>query len=496
MRAPRPAAGARQAHILWVCIAAITWLDANPAQAQRRSSRARRSAKAPATAPAVHAAYAEHPLVGAVAARGYLTVVERERVLSERFPADRAWAVLDAAGQQGVRRHDVDGAMVRALRGKHTVGPSGAGLKQTVPATTLTAREAFALGWLRRLRHHGDSAALAATAGSIRGAGARQLLAHAVGRAPGVQAYRVALADVDVTLARSRSATCDALRAFDREARAAGDEAVRVGAIDALRATRKRQLGRCDHALRRQWGRPISLPAPRPEASATRAGPDTTRRGRRDATRPASDDGPVVFAAPFFKGYLDRKLVRELAARRQLHADWLAPALTRDSSGDEAIAALNAALLGGRSTAEALAGVAWQAVLRRYEVGADAAASVRVDQLGAVEAATLAYARAAAGMDGPPGPQQPASAPAITAGPDTLFARARGKLPTRGHLAPVLEQLWLVERDRRVEACLGAKRAEALAFVVGRGQLPEAAARALGEALSTVQAACPSAARR
>ena len=99
----------------------------------------------------IHEAYSDHPLVLAVRSQGYLAILDREKVLDKRFPTDRAWAVIDAVGADGVSRHAVDAFVTQGLLARLAIGPSGALKARDIDVAQLDGRQAFVLGWLRAL---------------------------------------------------------------------------------------------------------------------------------------------------------------------------------------------------------------------------------------------------------------------------------------------------------------------------------------------------------
>jgi hypothetical protein len=490
MTVVRKQAGALSAALLVVAVAAGA--EAQNAREGRRLPWAGNLA----AAADLSAAYSEHPLVSQVRGVGYLTLLDRERVLSERLPTDRALAAVDACGPSGVAANDVAKALAVAVHARVSIGPSGALLRRQVPLTELRARHALVLGWARLLAASkpGD---LLVRGKDFRDAGAVQLLTHAASLAPDQQAAGLALALAQATAGpRKGKVACRNFQAVQRAARAPGKESVRLDAADRAAAAVATLGESCSKREIEAFAAPIQLPPPLPEPTEDPG--EASGRG----SRPASD-GDVglgqafVLAAPFFKGYLDDPTVRLVATGQRLDEVTLAELLARDRTGDLALAATNASVL-VRSLSPPLVFVEVRnAVLRRHgllDAPADKVATLRLSALRPPEAVSLAYSRAVWPTN-PARVDLPGDPPALEASPRQLFEQARRLAPADAALGPVIAMGWLVDVERAVEACRPRERAESLAFVIRKGTLPAAAREPLLQALDGIVARCPAGGR-
>ncbi len=187
-------------------------------------------------------------------------------------------------------------------------------------------------------------------------------------------------------------------------------------------------------------------------------------------------------------------LIRELIRRKRLDEPALQKLWNSDKVGDKTLAALNATLWSRRLPPSMIPDVAFKVVLSRHNLlGAKKAKieALRTSQLTPIEAVVLGYARALAGW-GLERTELPDDAPALKALPRQLFRRARGQLPVSSVLGRVVGQLHTVDLQRQADLCRAAKRADGVAFVVGKSQLPKAAARVIADATDTVKAQCHS----
>ncbi len=439
----------------------------------------------------LHDAYLDHPLVAEVQAAGYLTIVSREKALSKQTPTDRALAIVDAVGAAGVVRNAVDRFMTQAIQARLVIGPSGALQKHDVTVQQLDARQALLLGWIRALSAGDDRTVLTRRGKNLEGAGAIQLLERAVAVAPEQQATRVALALAQAGGETQPKKLCARAVALKEALRTPGTAAIRLAAAEHLDALAEPWARTCKPSDLEAFARPIQLPPPVA---------DNLPQPPAPGERPAHIEGlpagthpfgiAFVVTAPVFKAYIADPLVARLAARTRLDELMLEDALTRDATGDLAIAALNASLLMQRIGHDDNAEVAWLAVLRRHglvDATPDKQKTLKVEQLTGGEAMALGYALALAGKG-----LKPASADgcAFTSTPLLLFARGKSVLPGNAALGPVMAQAHAVDLERQTDLCRPAKRVDALRFAVGRGNLPEAARTPILEALATVDAQC------
>lgn len=450
------------------------------------------AAKGPHEAADFSAAYAEHPTVAKVKATGYLTVLDRERALSERTPMDRSLAIVDAVGAKNAARFKVDDAMARALRARYSLGPSGALLDKKIPYTAMSARAALTLGWLRALAVK-KTKQLGATGTSIRDASALQLLQHAAAKAPAAQAPQLALALLKATLAGKRG-KCAAWKTVQAAARNGGKESVALAAAEGAAKAVRKLARKCGKKERGMYSRPISLPA---QAAESAPPPQT---GRSQAGRPTQRSGDVyrkgvafTAVAPVFKGYMEVPLVRDIIRRVRLDQVKLYEVMKADQTGDTSVAVLNATLWSRRLPPDRIADVAWQAVLRGRNLLSNkgAAAALPISKLSPVEAMVLGYARVAAGW-GLERPELPGDPPAENALPRQLFRHGRGKLPMTATLGPIMAMLHTVDLQRQGHLCRAAKRADSVAFVTKKSALPEASKRVILGATDTVRSQCAS----
>ena len=441
-----------------------------------------------------HDAYLDHPVVAEVQAAGYLTILSRERALARQTPADRALAIVDAVGAQGATRNAVDRFLTQAIQARLVIGPSGALQKQDVTVAQLDARQALLLGWIRALSAGADRAALTRRDNRLEGAGAIQLLERAVAAAPELQAAQVAL-----TLALAGAETqprklCTRALALRQALRTPGAASIRLGAAEHLDALAEPLTRTCKPEEVEPFSRPIQLPPPLAEPSAT-----AVVVGERPTRPQGQGGGPQSFGiafvvtAPVFTAYLSDPLIARLAARTRLDELMLEDALGRDATGDLAIAALNASLLMQRIGHDDNAEVAWLAILRRHgliDAAPDQQKSLKVEQLSGGEAMALGYALALAGKG-----LRPAGADgsAWSATPLMLFARGKLMVPGNAALGPAMAVAHTIDLERQLDLCRPARRVEALRFAVGRGTLPEAARPPLLQALATVDAQCQAA---
>lgn len=446
--------------------------------------------------------YAEHPTVAEVRQTGYLILSTRAMTLSPGLPLDRALAVVSAMTVPQARKYKVAKGIARALRARHSIGPSGALLGKAIPATKLTPREALLLGWARAREARGDRKTMAARAPAISGAGPLQLLEQAATALPQEQAAQLALALARAAVAPTRGKrACEAYKAVQRAARTPGKASVHLSIAEAAAASVKR-LGRaCPKKVRRSFAAAISLPPPptyvAPSSPTRRSG----RAGRpARAGRTTHDDlsgQGIAFAvmAPVFKGYLNVPLVGRLARRERLNDLTLWQLMKKDPTGDATLAALNASVLMRRLAPDDTFDTAYQAVLRaRGMLGASKArlAKLRVSELSGPQAMALAYARALQGR----GLERAAvagDAEVLKASPHQLFKHARQRVPANASLGPILYLAHQVDMQRQASPCSARKRAEATGFVIAKSSLPSAAKRALASAMTTVQGQCPTA---
>jgi hypothetical protein len=443
-------------------------------------------------------AYTDHPQVAGVRNQRTLTLEAREWALRDDLPADRALAVIDALGPEAARRQQLDRFVFLGIAARLVIGPSAALQPDRLLVTETTARHALLLGWARALVDAAEPARLLRRSPQLAQAGAIQLLERAAELAPGLQAAQLALAAARVA---ASPADCGAHTALAAAARADLAQTVRLAAAEsvihwlkvqatALPATCvlvKERATRLDAPV--QLRPPLAEPGPQ-------SGPQPGQgAGRPSRTAPSADQGQRVFgavfvvAAPFFRGWMDEPLVRNLALRTPLDEVALATTLASDRHGDRSLAVLNASLHNRRVGVFGHADLGWRAVLRAKglaEADEGQQGRLKVTDLTPVEALVLGYAYAIANRPATAG----ASALARDASPEALFAHARGGLPMDSVLGQVIAPALQV--DRETVPCQAASRAEALRVVVGKAtRLPVAAAAALVSALQTVEAACP-----
>ncbi|MBM4346225.1 MAG: hypothetical protein FJ100_22860, partial [Deltaproteobacteria bacterium] len=176
----------------------------------------------------IGAAYDDHPLVAAIAQRGWLQADERHAVLAPGWPMDRAWAAIDALGGDRLRAHGalrylLIGAAAR-LSPQVSAGPAA----DEVRTAQLDARSALLVGWVKVLAEP----AVAARRRDDRAerTGALDLLARARDGMPGVQAAHLAWALAEASAADAPNCA-DAL-AILAAARQPGQQAVRLAAAE------------------------------------------------------------------------------------------------------------------------------------------------------------------------------------------------------------------------------------------------------------------------
>ncbi len=431
----------------------------------------------------VDAAYADHPLVLAVRSQGYLTLLDREKVLDVRFPTDRAWAVVDAVGAAGVARHAVDAFVTQGLLARLAIGPSGALRARDIDVDQLNARQAFVLGWLRALAAGADTKRLQTRSAKVSDAGALQLLEYAEQQAPTIQAIRAAHALVAAAADPDARTACSHAVQLARSARDGGAESVRLAAAERVDALARGLATACAGHELANLSAPIQLPPPPPEWTPAQRAPS---KASTAAPPPAST--PFVVTAPVFKGWLKDPLIGELAGGARLDALSLIDAMQRDATGDLAIVALNAAVLVARQTADQTADVAWQAIASRHGVRGDAdAALIGLAQLTPEEAIVYGYAQSLK----PQGiAEREDLANARPLSPATLFAAAKGKLPSAATLGPLMALGHNIDLEREPNHCRPIDLEDALRGVVLRANLPEPARQPLVQALDTLLGQC------
>jgi len=444
----------------------------------------------------LHDAYLDHPVVADVQAAGYLTIVTREKALAKQTPADRALAIVDAVGAAGAVRNAVDRFLTQAIQARLVIGLSGALQRQDVTVQQLDARQALLLGWIRALSAGDDRAVLTRRGHNLEGAGAIQLLEHAVASAPGQQAARVALALAQAGAETQPRKLCARAVALKQALRSPGVAAIRLAAAERLDALAEPAARTCKPAELATLTQPIQLPPPAAEQVPQQHVP-SARPTRSDSLPAGAHPFGIAFVvtAPVFTAYLSDPLVAKLAARTRLNEMMLEDALVRDPTGDLAIAALNASLLMLRISHDDNAEVAWLAVLRRHsliDAPPDKQKGLKVEQLTGAEAMSLGYALALAGKG-----LKPASADgsAFTSTPLALFARGKSVLPGNAALGPVMAVAHAIDLERQTESCRPARRIDALRFAVSRGNLPDAARAPVLQALDTIDAQCQASGR-
>ena len=431
----------------------------------------------------VHEAYGDHPLVLTVRSQGYLAILDREKVLDKRFPTDRAWAVVDAVGAEGVARHAVDAFVTQGLLARLAIGPSGALRSHDIDVAQLDARQAFVLGWLRALAAGGETKRLLKRSAKVSDAGALQLLEHAEQQAPTSQAIRLAH-ELVATAADSdaRTACAHAVR-LARLARDGGSESVRLAAAERIDALARYIGSACAGKEMADVSAAIQLPPPAAESATSQRA-----ASRQSTSAPPPASTPFVVTAPFFKGWLQDPLVNKLAVGARLDAPMLVDALQRDATGDLAIVALNATALAGRQTADQTAELTWQAIASRHGVRGDPDATlIGLAQLTPQEAIVYGYAQALK-PQGIAIKEDVANARPLS--PTTLFAAAKGKLPSAATLGPLMAFGHAIDLEREPNHCRPIDLEDALRGVVLRATLPELARLPLVQALDTLLGQC------
>ncbi|MCO4762130.1 MAG: hypothetical protein KC502_11535 [Myxococcales bacterium] len=439
------------------------------------------------------AAYGEHPTVNEVRRDGYLTVLTRARVLSDDLPLDRAMAVVSAMTVKQARQFKTAKGIARALRARHSIGPSGALLGKAIPATKLSARESLLLGWARAREAGSHRQKLAVRAPNISGAGALQLLEQAAKSAPDAQAPQLALALVRATVAgKGRKRRCNAFVAVQRAARDSRKASIRLAiAEQAVKSVRK--LGRtCSKRVRKPFAVPIKLQTPPAERVRRPVGVGRPGRPNRPSSRTQANGIAFSVVAPVFKGYLKIPLIRQLAQRTRLDEIKLLRLMKKDPTGDATVAALNASVLMRRLAPDDTFDVALQAVLRQMNL-LDAPparlAKLRLSHLSGPQAMALGYCRALQGRGLGKQPSQPNPA-VLTASPRQLFTYARQHVPANASLGPILMLAHNVDIKRTKSPCAAREKAESTAFIVRKSALPAATKTALLGAMNAVIAQC------
>ena len=436
--------------------------------------------------------YSSHPAVTEARRTGYLTLATEARTLSPGLPLDRALAVVSAMSATKARKFKVAKRLVRALRTRHSIGPSGAMLNKTIPATKLRPREALLLGWALAREAGGNRRTLAQRSAAIRDAGALQLLEQAAAALPKHQAAQLALALARATVApRSGKRACEAHQAVQKAARDGGTASVQLAIAEAAVASTATLGRKCSKAVRRSFKLAIQLPPPpaEPRHVVARVG-----RPSRPALSATNDGGQgIAFAvmAPVFKGYLAIPLVAQLVRQTRLDDVMLWRLMQKDASGDATLAALNASVLMRRLAPDDTFEVAVQAVLRlRGQLGATPAqvAALKVSNLSGPQAMAIAYARALQGRGLEA--EIPGDPSILQASPRQLFAHARQRVPANASLGPILRLAHNVDVQRQASPCAARERAEATGFVIGKSALPGPAKGALAAAMTTVQRQC------
>jgi hypothetical protein len=428
----------------------------------------------------VYEAYAEQPLVAAVRAQGYLALLDREKLLDKRFPTDRAWAVVDAVGADGVARHAVDAFVAQGLLARLAIGASGALRPRDINVDELDARQAFVLGWLRALAAGNDTRRLLRRSDLVTDAGPLQLLELAAHKAPGVQAIRAAYAIVRAVADADPKNACQHAVVLARLARDGGTESLRLSAAERVDALAHELGAACHNREMAELRAPIQLPPPLPEQTVH------MRPGTVQAAGPTST--PFFVVAPFFKGWLTDPLIAGLMGGGTLDAQLLTEAMKRDKTGDLAIVALNATVLLGRQNPTMTAEVTWEAIATKHGAKADLDATVLpLAQLTPQEATVYAYAQAL--MPQPlSGGEDPADARLLRAA--TLFAAAKGKLPSAATLGPLMALGHNVDLGSLGGPCSVAEQEDALRGVALRATLPEAGRQPLIQALDMLLRQC------
>lgn len=429
-------------------------------------------------------AYADHPLVAAIAGRGWLLAEDRQAILAPDLPVDRAWAAVDALGGDRARAHGAVRYLLLGVAARLSPQVSAGPAADSVRTSQLDARAALMLGWAKLLAdpigaaRRRDERAIAS--------GSLELLSRARAGMPHDQAANLAWALAEA--AASEPNCADAL-ALLQAARRPGQRAVRLAAAERADAAARAWVAGagkdCASAAWQAMSAPIQLPPPVAEAV------DPPRTRPPPPGRAGDPDALLVVGAPFFRGYVGDPVVRTLLGRAALYEAQLVEALTGDPNGDRTLAVLNAALHGRRTGAWNLADLAWRAVIRAQglaEADPEQQRRLKVAELKPVQALVLAYSLAIGQGARPTVPDSPL---AIQASVETLFAATKGALPLDAKLGPLVALGWLVDSDRGGDLCKTARRAEALRVTVGKTELPAPAAAAFVEGLMAVEAGCP-----
>ncbi len=471
------------------CLLAAPLVQVEVSQAADRLPASTRDGGLLTTRLQLHEAYLDMPLVEEVRAAGFLTVVQREKVLDKRLPADRALAVIDAIGAEGVRQNAVDRFITLGLQARLTLGPSGALKKNDVGVADLDARQALVLGWVRALSAGGEVAVLTRRGKSLEQAGALQLLEQAVKQGPEQQAACVALAVAQAAADGNSKKACERAVAMQKAARNGGQASIRLAAAERVVALAETLQKVCKPNEIAAFQCPVQLQPPLPEPPLTQAvvrSPAST--GLRASAHPYGL--AFVVTAPVFGGWQQDPTVAKLMARTRLDELMFEDVLKRDTTGDVAVAVLNASALMQRISLEDNAEVTWLAIVRRHNLIDSPVAkqkALKLSQLTGPEAMALGYAYALNGQGlKPPVPGDAA----LTATPQALLAQARSLVPATAVLGPVMGHANLVDLDRATDLCAAMKRVDALRFVINKGTLPEVARKALLQALATVEAQC------
>ncbi len=433
-------------------------------------------------------AYQEHPLVAQIRDQGLLQVHDRERLLRDDLPADRALAALDSLGGAAMTRHAVERYLLVGIAGRLAVGPSGSARIDNLQTSEASARHSLLLGWARALRDAGQPAKLLVHSDKLQSAGAVQLLELAAKKAPTWQVATVAAA-----LARAeadpRPGACQLAKNLDKAMRFSGQEALRLAAAERVQglalALATAPAARCGPELAQKVSKPIQLPPAKAEAAP--------KSGRAPAGDGHVFGDAFATAAPVFRGWLSDPLVKKLAMRTPLDDVALAEAIKTSANGDTAVAALNASLHNRRIGVMTNADVAWWAVLRSLglsEADKDQQNRLTVAELSGVQALTLGYGYALGGRNTE---LSRGTGLAKDTPPRELLEYARTRLPMDALLGPLMAQAHLIDLDRQTDRCKAARRAEALRAAIGHGSLPDAAKQAMTEALVAVEKACPAA---
>jgi hypothetical protein len=440
----------------------------------------------------LHEAYLDNPLVDEIRGAGYLTVVQREKVLDKKLPSDRALAAVDAMGSEGARNNAVDRFVTLGLQARLTLGLSGALKKRDVGVADLDARQALVLGWVRALSAGNDATVLTRKGKTLEQAGAVQLLEQAVKQGPEQQAAQVALAVARAAADPNPKTACQHAIALQKAARTGGSASIRLAAAERVVALAEALQKSCKPEELASFQKPVQLPPPLPEPPS---GPVGNRPPQSTGLRASAHPFGLAFVvtAPVFSGWLSDPVVTRLAARTRLDEVMFEDVLKRDVTGDLAVAVLNASALMQRIDLDDNAEVAWLGVVRRHgllDAPLDKQKALKIQQLTGPEAMALGYAYALNGRGlKPPVPGDSA----LSATPQQLFAQAKAMVPVGAVLGPLMWTAHLIDMDRATDLCAPMKRVDALRFVVNKGTLPEAARQALLQALATVEAQCQAA---